>query len=132
MPGLQRSRTSFQLTSNYKCHLCGPELLHSYTIQQLLKLQPFIFAGAHYLSEKGLPANLAKIKGPLTLWDLQYYNLYEVGRGEGRGGGGGVGSPLRGSVHYAVVELPRVTCLVLCTEWAPLINSAKPVGRVCG
>ena len=26
-----QSRTSFQLTSNYKWHLCGPGLLHSYT-----------------------------------------------------------------------------------------------------
>ena len=40
-------------------------------LQQLLKVQPFIFE-AHYLSKKGLTANLAKIKGPLTLWDLQY------------------------------------------------------------
>ena len=52
--------------------VAGPELLQYIVIlQQLLKLQPFIFE-AHYLSKKGLTTNLAKIKGPLTLWDLQY------------------------------------------------------------
>ena len=43
---------------------------HAARNSTLLKIQPVIFE-VQYLSENGLTANLAKMKGPLTLWDLQ-------------------------------------------------------------
>ena len=75
MPGLQQSSLEL-LPANIQlqvplCVCVAQNYYYIVILQQLLKLQPFIFV-AHYLSEKGLPANIAKIKGPLTLWDLQY------------------------------------------------------------